>query len=421
MKPPVADKVQQEIDAVQAIAAVPAILDVVCRVTGMGFAAVVRVTDERWIACSVKDDIAFGLGMGDELPLETTLCDEIRRSGEPVIIDDVAESAAYRHHRTPQLYGFQSYISMPIVRSDGSFFGTLCAIDPRPAQVSRPEVVTMFRLFGDLIAFHLDAAERIAQGNAALADAAERIAVGDAALADANHDARLREQFIAVLGHDLRNPLAAVDSGLSMIERSGELGERSLKIVAMMRESTSRGIALIGDVLDFARGRLGGGIAVERNAVVDLGELLREAVAEASAISPGVTIETAIALPGRFACDRSRVLQMISNLIGNAVSHGRTDVPIRLSAREDGGDAVIEIANAGEPIPRSAFGQLFEPFFRNVAGGGREGLGLGLYIADQIARAHGGRIDVRSDASETRFSVRLKAQSAELAEANGVP
>ena len=134
----------------------------------MGFAAVARVTDDRWIACSVKDDIAFGLQPGGELKVETTLCHEIRQSGTAVVIDHVAEDQAYCAHHTPSMYGFQSYISMPIALPNGSFFGTLCAIDPRPARVNTPEIVGMFRMFAELIGFHLDANQRVKTSTAAL-------------------------------------------------------------------------------------------------------------------------------------------------------------------------------------------------------------------------------------------------------------
>jgi GAF domain-containing protein len=144
---------QADIDAIGSISAVPTILDVVCRTTGMGFAAVARVTPERWIACSVKDEIAFGLAPGGELQIETTICHEIRQSGEPVVINHVAEHPVYCSHHTPAMYGFQSYISMPIVLKNGQFFGTLCAIDPRPARPNRPEVTGMFKNFAQLIAF----------------------------------------------------------------------------------------------------------------------------------------------------------------------------------------------------------------------------------------------------------------------------
>ena len=108
-----------DIDAVGAIDAVPTILNVVCRVTGMGFAAVARVTEERWICCAVNDEIQFGLQPGGELKVETTICHEMRQSREAVVIDHVAEDELYCRHHTPAMYGFQSYISMPIFLKDG--------------------------------------------------------------------------------------------------------------------------------------------------------------------------------------------------------------------------------------------------------------------------------------------------------------
>ena len=143
---------QHDISAIESIAAVPSILEVVCRTTGMGFAAVARVTSDRWIACGVRDDIAFGLAPGGELKVETTICNEIRQTREPVIIDHVSVDPDFAGHPTPALYGFQSYISMPIIRADGSFFGTLCAIDPRPVLLRTPQTIAMFKLFAFTVA-----------------------------------------------------------------------------------------------------------------------------------------------------------------------------------------------------------------------------------------------------------------------------
>jgi GAF domain-containing protein len=159
---------QADIDAIGRIAAVPTILDVVRRSTGMGFAAVARVTEGRWIACRVQDGIGFGLTPGGELKIETTICHEIRSHREPVVINNVSEDEAYRAHHTPALYGFQSYISMPILLADGSFFGTLCAIDPKPHMLNTPEVIGSFRLFAELIAFHLEANQKLARYEATL-------------------------------------------------------------------------------------------------------------------------------------------------------------------------------------------------------------------------------------------------------------
>ena len=114
-----ADVAKAAIAAIARIDAVPMILDVVCRTTGMGFAAVARVTEDRWVACNLLDRINFGLKPGGELKVETTLCHQIRQTGEPVIIDHVDRDLQYSQHRTPRLYGLQSYISMPIVRAGG--------------------------------------------------------------------------------------------------------------------------------------------------------------------------------------------------------------------------------------------------------------------------------------------------------------
>jgi GAF domain-containing protein len=131
---------QKDISIIRDIEAVPNILQVVCHATGMGFAAVARVTEGRWIACSVLDQINFGLKPGGELKVETTICHEIRQSGQGVVIDHVAEDEVYCGHPTPAMYGFQSYISIPIILCDGTMFGTLCAIDPKPHRLKIPGI-----------------------------------------------------------------------------------------------------------------------------------------------------------------------------------------------------------------------------------------------------------------------------------------
>lgn len=153
--------VQADIDAINSIPVVPKLLEIICRTTGMGFAAIARVTEDRWIACSVRDEIEFGLITGSELKLETTICHEIRQNGKAVIIDEVDKDEVFAHHHTPAMYGFQSYISMPIIRQDGTFFGTLCAIDPKPAKVNNPETIRVFKLFADIISYHLNLVEQM--------------------------------------------------------------------------------------------------------------------------------------------------------------------------------------------------------------------------------------------------------------------
>lgn len=146
-----------DIARVQHIDVIKSILADVCRITGMGFAAVARVTEDRWIACQVQDDIGFGLEPGDQLEVRTTICDEIRSDQKGVLIDNVGQEPAWNTHPTPIMYGFKSYISVPIIREDGSFFGTLCAIDPAPRETSLSKVRDAIEGFARTIARELDA------------------------------------------------------------------------------------------------------------------------------------------------------------------------------------------------------------------------------------------------------------------------
>jgi len=360
----------------------------------MGFAAVARVTEDRWIACGVLDEIDFGLKPGGELKVETTICNEIRQSREPVVIDNVAEDNVWCEHPTPAMYGFQSYISVPIILADGSFFGTLCAIDPRPARLKTPEVIGMFRLFADLIGRHLDAARELAATESALVE--ERAV------------AELREQFIAVLGHDLGTPTRAIACLADLLLRD-PLEERAIGIVRLMRDSATRMQSLIDSLLDLARGRLSGGLGLNRDANEPLEPVLREVIAELDASLPDRRVEAVFRIVDPVHCDRSRIAQLFSNLLSNALSYGAVDQPVRVQAISDGKIFELSVANAGEPIPAAALERLFQPFYRSAVLRDREGLGLGLYIAHQIAKAHGGTLAVLSTQEETRFTFRMPA------------
>jgi GAF domain-containing protein len=125
------------------------VLQEVAVLTGMGFVAVARVTDTRWVACQVLDRIDFGMSPGEELKISTTICDDIRQYGEAVVIDDVSENADWLMHPAPILYGFKSYASFPIILADGAFYGTLCAIDPDRRELSSASTVTAMRAFAE--------------------------------------------------------------------------------------------------------------------------------------------------------------------------------------------------------------------------------------------------------------------------------
>jgi PAS domain S-box-containing protein len=149
-----------DIAAITRISAVPSILEVVVEATGMRYAVIARVTQEAWVACAVLDRMEFGLGVGGELEVATTLCSEVRDRGEAIVIEHASEDRHYGGHPTPKRYGIESYIAFPIFRRDGEFFGTLCAIDARPAKLSDAGLLTTMKLFSELIAAQLDAEER---------------------------------------------------------------------------------------------------------------------------------------------------------------------------------------------------------------------------------------------------------------------
>lgn len=388
-----------ETAAVAALADVSDILEVCARVTGMGYVVVAHVTEDRWLACAVLDEVNFGLPVGGELPIRSTLCNEVRQTRAPIAFDQASADQLWRDHQTPKAYGLESYIAVPIVLDDGDFFGTLCAIDPRPAPASRPETVRMFELFARLIATQLDAGRRLA--------------LSEAALMDARETAELRDQFIAVLGHDLRNPLAAIEAGATLLERK-VTGDDTRRILGEMRGSAGRMSRLINDVLDFARGRLGGGLSLARRPATELPAMLNQVVDELRAAHPGRIVQAGIALTDAVPGDPDRIAQLMSNLLANALVHGDPDQPVRVAAAVVGKTFELSVANGGQPIPETVQPRLFQPFNRRDTADVRDGLGLGLYIASQIATAHNGELTVVSDETETRFVFRMPVAATSL-------
>lgn len=148
-------QVERDLQRIASIEGIPAILEAVTRATGMRFAAVARVSDARWTACAVYDRIQFGLKPGQDLVLESTICNEIRQHGHTVAFDRASTHPVFHGHPTPAMYGFESYISIPILRPDGSFFGTLCALDPEPARLDQATIETL-QMFARAIGAELE-------------------------------------------------------------------------------------------------------------------------------------------------------------------------------------------------------------------------------------------------------------------------
>ncbi|MFS2095648.1 ATP-binding protein [Pseudomonas sp. Pseusp11] len=376
-----------DIATISRISAVPVVLQVISELTGLRFAAVARVIDNTWIACAVLDRLNFGVQVGDELQLVSTLSDEIRRGQQSVVIDKASEDPLCRNHP------FESYIAVPVFRTDGRFFGTLCALDPDPAPLKSSTIQSTMESFARMLALQIEADENLQRTEAA--PIKER------------KTTELREQFIAVLGHDLRNPLFAISAGAEMLLRKLKdpaNEQRARHILTSARRATK----LVDDVLDFARGSLGHGIPVNIEPCPDLGDVLRHVIAEIRSIHPKRIIQSSIGDLSDIHCDRERVAQLLSNLLANAVVHGDPDGPVEVSAQVNEGQFVLSVKNHGL-IAEDALPQLFQPYSRPTGGTPQAGLGLGLYIADQIAQAHGGKLEVESTEPQgTTFTFSLQ-------------
>jgi signal transduction histidine kinase len=400
-----AEEIARDVAAVNRLQAVPTLLEVLCEFTGMRFAAVARVSELTWTACAVKDEIGFGLKPGGQLDLETTLCVESKRAHAPIVIEQASTDPRYCNHPTAKRYKIESYVSVPIVLANGRYFGNLCAIDPAPAKVADPKILSMFTRFAALIAMQLDS-EMARQED-------------QSALRGAHADNELREQFIAILGHDLRNPLQAVYSAGVLLEK--KITDPALKgVAARIKVSVKRMSSLINDVLDFARGRLGEGIGVRLAEVEDIDAGLNAVVREFQDGQPERQILANISVTRKVRCDLGRVQQVASNLIGNALKHGAPEGPVKVSAQAEESDLVLNVWNAGEPIPPENIDKICEPFWRHSPTGNREGLGLGLFICSEIVRAHGGTLSVTSSKeSGTSFTARLPLDADHLDQDSG--
>jgi signal transduction histidine kinase len=217
----------------------------------------------------------------------------------------------------------------------------------------------------------------------------------------------LRERFMAVVAHDLRSPLSNVVMAAELLLKL-EPDEHQTRLLERILRGAHRIGRMIDDLLDFAEAR--SGQIRMHTAAGDLGEIVRDIVETFREQHPERTVAFSAHGDARGAWDADRVSQMLTNLLTNAVTHGSSHTPVRVDVRGEGrAQAVVEVHNEGHPIPPEELALIFEPFRRGMVGAHpKRGLGLGLYIAREIARAHGGSLDVRShEGAGTTFLVRL--------------
>jgi signal transduction histidine kinase len=223
-----------------------------------------------------------------------------------------------------------------------------------------------------------------------------------------------RDKVIGILGHDLRDPLGAISAGTHLL-LAQDLPEDARRTLARIDRSGRRMSEMIATLLDFADARFNSTVPIS-TADVDLRDVVRAVIDELLAMNPDrmVKFDAEGDTCGRW--DAGRLAQVASNLIGNALKHGARDGAVRATLRGDDAGVVLQVKNDGPPIVAERLADIFKPFHGNQAGGGhsaQRGLGLGLYIVDQIIRAHEGSIEVTSSSGAgTVFSVRLPRRRA---------
>jgi sigma-B regulation protein RsbU (phosphoserine phosphatase) len=327
---------------------------------------------------------------------------------------NIAGRIFYETHFAPMLrmQGFFNEVALDFVKNDGEPFPVLVNAAERTNAEGKLQFIrlTVFnatdrrRYERELLKARDELKKLASTLEQRVAEVTTERLRSDIALTSQREEAQLREQFIAVLGHDLRNPLASILAGTRLIQKS-KLDEKADAILLVMQKSVLRMASLVDNILDFARGRLGGGITLTLSAQ-PLEPTLQQVVDELQSAHPESIIQIEFSLTKPVFADPVRIGQLFSNLLGNALTYGTTGEPVTVTAKTDD-QFELAICNAGNPISAAAMERLFYPFARGEVRPSQQGLGLGLYIASEIAKAHGGTIDVSSTPELTCFTLRM--------------
>lgn len=352
-----------------------------------------QVEQERELLSAIVDQVSEGIVMSDALgvirlvnrvgrevgirtglPMERWADDygALRADGTPLPLEEIllwkalqgSTASGYWHRRAPDgdLHAY-AVRAVPLRRPDGSLRGAVSTFRDETERVRREE--------------------------------------------EAQQSAHFRERFIGILGHDLRSPLTAILASAGLILRHRDSADPVLAAAARITGSAERMGRMISDLLDFTHARLGGGLPVKR-VPCDLRDVMRAVVDEITAADPGrkIALQVEGATSGSF--DPDRAAQLLQNLLQNAIAYSPAGEEILVQLRGRDGEVEIAVSNAGADISAEERALLFDPFRRgHTAPQESKGLGLGLFIVQQIARAHGGDVSVESANGRTTFRATL--------------
>jgi phosphoserine phosphatase RsbU/P len=224
----------------------------------------------------------------------------------------------------------------------------------------------------------------------------------------ANDRAVFAEQMMGIVSHDLRNPLATIDLS-AMVIAASDIGASQQAALNRITRATSRAVRLIHDLLDFTQAKLGKGLAVTRTDI-DLHEIVSDSLDELRTAFPGRELVHRTEGEGHCEADPDRLMQLVGNLVTNAITYGRADTPVVITSRVGSDVCTISVHNTGRPIDPETIAVLFEPMARGATSpDGSRSVGLGLYIVREIVKAHGGGVTVTSNMEEgTTFAASFR-------------
>jgi hypothetical protein len=356
------------------------LITAVCDVSGLGFAVIAEVSEGGWTACAVLDRIRLGVVRGQRLDVGKTLCNEVRATRRAILMDQASTDPRYCAHPIPKLHGFESYISVPIILTDGEYLGNLCALDRAPKPISDPRIQLMFHCYARLIAEHV---EGHATRQTKRVEPLNKHIVGN-----------LRGLFVAMLAE------ASTDAAHPVPDPAVR------QLAARVFNEGHRLKSLINDVLTYARGRLNGGMPGYIWKVDDLHARLKAVVAHTVAANPNRTIITNISFDQPVDCDPARIQELASNLLNNALAHGAPSGPVSFIVSAQNNDLEIAVWNEGNVISSQALRHVFSPALR--PGTDPRAARHGLHTCAEIVRAHHGTIRVTSSPTEgTQFVARI--------------
>lgn len=329
-------------------------------------------------------------------PLSHSFCQYAVISREPLIIEDARIHPLVRDNLAIPDLNVIAYAGIPLITETGYALGTLCVIDHQPRQWTEAEIADLVDLAACAtteIELRLDILDREAAENALL------------------HAERLKDELLSVVSHELRTPLTSLRGSLGLLA-SGRLGEdQSKRMIELAVGNTDRLIRLINDFLDLER--IKSGQFELQKVEIDISDVVASAHANVHAEASRKNIEIAtIVEPAMVRVDADRLVQVLVNLLSNALKFSPDGSVVTVTANVEGADLAIAVEDRGRGIPADKIGAVFEPFAQVDASDAREkgGTGLGLSIVRSIVEQHGGRVSITSEVGTgTRFLVILPA------------